>query len=110
MALGLHWPPGLSCAASGRIVGTVRILLVRQDASRLRNRMTYAVVEEIVVCAGARRMGIGRRLMDESVAWARTTGGIRIQLGVYSRNADARAFYRRLGYGELLQTLYLDIS
>ncbi len=95
--------------ASGRIVGTVRIRMVRQDASRLRNRMTYAIVEEIVVCAGTRRMGVGRRLMDEAVAWARTAGASRIHLGVHSRNEDARAFYRRLGYGELVHTLYLDI-
>ena len=74
------------------------------------NRMTYAVVEEIVVCAGTHRMGVGRRLMDEAVAWARPAGASRIQLGVYSRNEDARAFYRRLGYGELVHTLYLDIS
>lgn len=95
---------------AGRVVGMVRIELVRQDASRLMNRMTFAIVEEIVVSAGTRRVGIGRQLMDSAVAWARSAGAIRIQLRVYSRNAEARAFYRRLGYGELVQTLYLDLS
>ena len=87
----------------------VRIRMGRQGASHLMNHMTYVVVEEIVVCAGTRRMGIGRRLMDEAVAWARTAGAICIQLGVNSRNEDARTFYRRLRYGELVHTPCLDL-
>lgn len=99
----------LVARAAHCVVGMVRVRLARQDASRLMKSMTFAVVEEIVVCAETRRMGIGRRLMDEVVAWARVAGAIRIQLGVYSRNEDARAFYRRLGYGELVHTLCLDL-
>ena len=99
----------LVARAAACVVGMVRVRLAYQDASRLMKPMTFAVVEEIVVCAEKRRTGVGRRLMDEVVAWARVAGAIRIQLGVYSRNEDARAFYRRLGYGELVHTLCLDL-
>ena len=100
----------LVARAAGHVVGMVRIRMDRQVASRLMRPMAFAVVEEIVVCAETRRMGIGRRLMNEAVAWTRRAGAIRIQLGVYSNNEEARAFYRRLGYGELVHTLFLDLS
>ncbi len=86
---------------SGRVVDTDRTRMVRQDVSRIMNRVTYAVVEEIVCLA------VGQRPMDEAVVWTRTEGS---QPGVYSRKEDARAFYRRPGYGELVHTPHLDIS
>ena len=99
----------LVARATDCVVGMVRIRLVRQAASRLMQPMTFAVVEEIVVGAETRRTGVGRKLMAEAVAWARVAGAIRIQLGVFSRNEDARAFYRRLGYEELVHTLCLNL-
>ena len=100
----------LVARAVDRIVGMVRTLVVHQGASRLRNPMIIGIVEEIVVSRSARREGIGRKLMDEAVAWAKAAGAIRIQLRVYSRNEAARSFYRRLGYGELVHTLHLDLQ
>jgi len=44
------------------------------------------------------RMGLGRRLMDTARVHARRRGGRRLLLGVYSRNSEAIAFYRTLGY------------
>ncbi len=42
--------------------------------------------------------GIGRRLMDAALAHAKTISCPRLLLGVYGQNADAIAFYERLGY------------
>jgi diamine N-acetyltransferase len=42
--------------------------------------------------------GLGRRLMALAIEQARARGVPRLLLGVYSENADAIAFYRRLGF------------
>jgi GNAT superfamily N-acetyltransferase len=42
--------------------------------------------------------GLGRRLMETAAAEARSRGALRLLVGVYGGNADAIAFYRRLGY------------
>jgi len=42
--------------------------------------------------------GIGRRLMAEAIAFARTRNCRRLLLGVHSRNIGAIAFYERLGF------------
>jgi diamine N-acetyltransferase len=46
------------------------------------------------------RAGIGRQLMELVMERARQCGKRRLLLGVYSRNADALAFYARLGFTE----------
>jgi len=45
--------------------------------------------------------GLGRRLMQAAEDEARRRGARRLLLGVYGGNADAIAFYRRLGYAQV---------
>jgi len=45
--------------------------------------------------------GLGRRLMQAAEDEARSRGARRLLLGVYGGNADAIAFYRRLGYAQV---------
>ena len=42
--------------------------------------------------------GIGRELMERATQYSRSAGFKRMLLGVYSRNADALAFYERIGF------------
>jgi ribosomal protein S18 acetylase RimI-like enzyme len=65
----------------------------------------FVVVENLVVAERARRRGVGRELMAEANAWARSRGATALELGVYALNADANAFYRALGYDVLLYRL-----
>jgi ribosomal protein S18 acetylase RimI-like enzyme len=45
--------------------------------------------------------GIGRALMDQAVAAAKERARKRLLLGVYGRNAQAIAFYRRNGFEQI---------
>jgi len=67
-------------------------------------------IETLVVRGKRRREGIGRRLMDEAVSWARGHGAVEVVLTTWVGNADAEAFYRRLGYRELSRVLYAPIK
>jgi ribosomal protein S18 acetylase RimI-like enzyme len=47
---------------------------------------------------GARRGGLGRRLLEDVTAWLRALGATEIELGVTATNRGALAFYERMGF------------
>ena len=55
-------------------------------------------VERIYVRRAHKGRGLGRRLMEHAESLARTRGRSTLWLGVWERNAEAIAFYRRLGF------------
>jgi diamine N-acetyltransferase len=52
------------------------------------------------------RSGIGRTLMRAAVNQALAAGGKRMLLGVYSRNAQALAFYARIGFTQAGERMF----
>jgi ribosomal-protein-alanine N-acetyltransferase len=57
-------------------------------------------LENIVVAASARRMGVGRRLLEALVAWAIQTKSESVLLEVRESNVAARRLYERLEFQE----------
>ncbi len=62
-------------------------------------------IEHLVVRPDARRRGLGRALVDEALAWFRASGVVRVELQVDDRNPEGRAFWQRLGFGEVAHVL-----
>ena len=46
----------------------------------------------------ARGRGIGRRLMEAAIDWARSRGAVRVDLSVTDQANEARLLYERLGF------------
>lgn len=59
-----------------------------------------AYIGELVVAELHEQRGVGRALVSAAEEWAVRQGCGCITLETGAANADARAFYRRLGYGE----------
>ena len=100
-------------AEPGAGAGAVAVLVARiydtpDDPMMVRRRRLH--VETVVVGRQHRRQGIGRRLMDECMAWARGHGAVEVVLTTWTGNEEAEAFYRRLGYRELSRVLYAPIA
>ena len=95
---------------SGDALGLVHVAL--RDAPDLPVFVPrrFAVVDDLVVAARARRRGIGRALLAGAEAWARRNGAAAIELTVYGCNDEAAAFYRALGYGILSHRLSRDLA
>jgi ribosomal protein S18 acetylase RimI-like enzyme len=53
-----------------------------------------------------RRRGIGRRLVAEAMDWVRGRGVTRVEIQVASGNVEGQAFWRALGYTDLMDVLH----
>jgi ribosomal protein S18 acetylase RimI-like enzyme len=58
-------------------------------------------VKRIYLLHRVQRAGLGRRLMQQAVDFAARSGSRRLLLGVYGGNAQAIAFYERLGFNRV---------
>ncbi len=55
-------------------------------------------LENIVVASNSRRLGVGKMLLREGLAWAESEGAKKIWLEVRESNAAALALYQSLGF------------
>jgi RimJ/RimL family protein N-acetyltransferase len=77
----------VAVTAGGTVIG-----FARADHDRGRAHLGMAIVD------GYRGKGIGRRLLDVCVAWARDNGLHKIDLEVWPHNVAARRLYESAGF------------
>jgi GNAT superfamily N-acetyltransferase len=53
-----------------------------------------------------RRRGIARRLVEAAMAWVRDRGVGRVEIQVASGNREGQAFWRAMGYTDLMDVLH----
>lgn len=79
---------------AGNIVGMVSAQLVMSTAEGAYS----AWVEDMVIAPEWRAHGIGKRLLQSALDWARNRGATRAQLLVDLDNAPALGYYEHLGW------------
>jgi RimJ/RimL family protein N-acetyltransferase len=83
----------LMAEVEGKIVGMLNCQGGKRKATR------HAVTLGLSVRKEYRNQGVGGKLMEQAVAWAKGTGVVtRIELAVYARNARAIHLYERFGF------------
>ncbi len=65
-----------------------------------------AEITDLGVSAAARRGGIGRELVAAAFAWAKDQGIVRLEVRVAARNREGQAFWRSLGFDDLMDILH----
>lgn len=56
------------------------------------------VIDNLVTRADRRGLGIGGKLVDAAMAWARAVDATHVELGVHAVNRDALRFYEHAGF------------
>jgi GNAT superfamily N-acetyltransferase len=78
--------------SAGKVIGMVTAQLVISTAQGAAS----AWIEDMVVDAEYRGRGIGKELLQQTLAWAKTKGATRAQLLVDITNTDALGYYEHL--------------
>jgi GNAT superfamily N-acetyltransferase len=81
---------------NGTVVGYVDGYTAR--SSPTRQPVTFGVLRSMYVRADTRGAGVGRRLTDAFIDWARDRGCVEVHVDSYFENATARRLYERSGF------------
>jgi len=87
------------------LIGLVVVVIRDSSAMPIMVPRRYALVDNIVVSEGFRRVGIGRALMEKAREWAVEEGADSIELNVWEFNKEAIEFYQQLGYRTVSQKM-----
>lgn len=83
------------------------LCIVRIDRSPpILEEIERAEITDLGVREGYRRAGIGRQLVEAALQWIRECGVERVEVQVAHGNAEGQAFWRALGFGDLMDVLH----
>ncbi|GIJ56133.1 GNAT family N-acetyltransferase [Virgisporangium aurantiacum] len=97
----------LTVARAG--TATVGHLVGKLQAPGDLRPVAVAVLESIRVDPAARGSGVGSRLVEHFLAWARANGASHASVSAYAANDGAQRFYRRHGFAPMSVTLRRDL-
>ncbi len=81
--------------------------IVRVDRSPpILEEVERAEITDLGVRQDRRRAGIGRELVDAALGWIRDCGVERVEVQVAHGNQEGQAFWRSLGFGQLMDVLH----
>ncbi len=90
--------------AAGAAVG---LCIVRIDhAPPILEETERAEISDVGVRPEWRRRGVARLLVEAAQEWVRGRGVARIEIQVATGNREGQAFWRALGYGDLMDVLH----
>lgn len=87
------------------VCGLVHVQLYDTPAIASMVPKRRAHIDNLVVTEGMRRRGLGRRLVEAAIAWAREQGAAEILLTVWAGNEAAERFYDALGFARVSTVL-----
>jgi ribosomal protein S18 acetylase RimI-like enzyme len=79
----------------GRVVGTCYIAIIPNITRRCS---PIGFIENVVTAAEYRRRGVGRKLMDAAVRYAKAQGCYKVTLQSGSTRTEAHKFYEAMGF------------
>jgi GNAT superfamily N-acetyltransferase len=91
-------------------VGVAMLELKKSPAYAALVPRSYVQLNEIAVTAKHRRKGIGRKLVESAVQWAKDRNALSLELNVWEFNQAAIGFYQSMGLVTLNRTMQLCIG
>jgi len=82
------------------VVGFVGVLAKVAPTEPDDDPMPYAYISDLVVLPRYRQRGIGRALLAQAEAFARSSGARILRVGVLAKNDPAARLYRAIGFSD----------
>jgi len=97
-------------AAEGEVVGYAYLVAQAEPETAWRYAGVVATLDQMSVAARHRGCGVGAGLVAAVRAAAAALGAPEVRLNVWAFNEGARAFYRRCGFAQVQERLWLPTS
>jgi len=94
---------------NAHVVGCLWCVIMRERGNALKIDRDWLCIDDLCVSADYRKHGIGQRLVDFAVFFARQNGLSRIELNVYQDNENAVRFYERYGFRTQKRVMEFDV-
>jgi GNAT superfamily N-acetyltransferase len=101
--LSRHHRGCLGTAPDQEVVGLIVLIVRSVPANVVREARRFVEIDQLVVGAAARRLGVGRSLVNASKRWAREQDIPQLEVSAWSFNVDTIEFYRRLGFQRTIE-------
>lgn len=103
----LHRDPDAEILVYDRNGTPEGLCIVRIDrAPPILEETERAEITDLGVRPALRRQGVGRLLVEQAQAWVRDRGVARIEIQVATGNLEGQAFWRAIGYADLMDVLH----
>lgn len=100
----------LVAEAQQEVVGLAQLSLHNLTQRGPRAARRYVLVESLIIASHARRLGVGRGLMQAVEAWGHQRQAQHIELTVWEFNQGALDFYHQLGYQTMRRRMWLHLE
>jgi len=94
---------------SGTLCGLAQLQFCSAKDLPILVPKVYARIQELVVSHGHRGCGVGTALMEACRTWARGRGAVSLRTSVVFANRQARAFYDRHGFVDLMVNIEAEL-
>lgn len=95
---------------AGRLLGAGSVRVYDTPAHPLMVPARRAMLQDMIVETGARRRGVGRRLVEAARAWSQEQGASVLLLTVWAGNEAALGFYGAMGLEPVSQVLGMPVE
>ena len=85
------------------------IIAQKMERPPVFERIRYCVITDIVVVKEFQGKGLGQKLLNGIIDWARKNDLNRIELEVVPINKQAYSFYKQNGFRDYLHKLFLEV-
>jgi GNAT superfamily N-acetyltransferase len=103
----LHRDPDAEILVYDRNGTPEGLCIVRIDrAPPILEETERAEITDLGVRPAFRRQGVGRLLVEQAQAWVRDRGVARVEIQVATGNPEGQAFWRAIGYADLMDVLH----
>ncbi|OCT14230.1 hypothetical protein A8709_25710 [Paenibacillus pectinilyticus] len=94
---------------AGELVGVAMLEMKKSPTYEALVPRSYAYLNELAVSSSYQRQGIGRKLYEASVLWAKEREAVSLELNVWEFNEKALRFYASVGMSTLNRTLTVNL-
>lgn len=91
------------------MAGAIIYKIVENPEDVILKKRRYGYIEEMIVKKEFRGKGIGRKMLEVAKEDLKSKGIFELELDVWEKNEDARAFYLKHGFSNLRRKMHKDL-